>query len=171
MRWFDAEAAEIDVQHRQLGSPRIFKNSLPSRSMGICPRIRLTEENPVLYLPCVESADVIKTLDDGLLRIEIYTNIKTFGVIDYHYMVGVYPSGKKLPLLLVACESSAGLAQEGRGSYALGAFSEAGHATLDVSDDYINYGHFLRKASEYIDQWLASLRTAPPPTEESHSRR
>ena len=89
-----------------------------------------------LYLPPIESADVVHRHDDGTMRIECYANLKSSGAIEYRYMVGVYPSGSKKLLALITCESSYFLELGDPGKFALWVFLPEGHHTLDVATEY-----------------------------------
>ena len=108
-----------------------------------------------LYLPPIESADLLHTLDDGVQRIELYHNLKSAGAIEYRYMIGVYPSGTSMrPRLLVTCERSAGLELEYPGQFALGVFTPQGHHTLAIGKEYGQWNIFLDKSAEVISTWL-----------------
>jgi len=108
-----------------------------------------------LYLPPIDSADVIHCHDDGAMRIECYANLKSSGAIEYRYMVGVYPSGSKKPLVLITCETSTFLELSDPGKFALGVFLPKGHRTLDVATEYGHWNVFLKKAVEVIESLLA----------------
>lgn len=108
-----------------------------------------------LYLPPIESADVMHRHDDGTLCIECYANIKSAGAIEYRYMVGVYPSGSMKPLLLVTSETSALLELSEPGKFALGLFLPEGHHTLAIAPEYGHWNVFLQKAVEIIESHLA----------------
>ena len=107
-----------------------------------------------LYLPPIESADVIHRCDDGNIRIECYVNLKSAGVIAYRYMVGVYPSSSKMPLLLITSETSPLLELSDPGMFALGIFSPEGHCTVGIAPEYGHWNIFLGKAVEIIDTFL-----------------
>lgn len=107
-----------------------------------------------LYLPPIDSADVVHRHDDGTWRIDCYTNLKSAGAIEYRYMIGVYPSGSMRPLLLVTCETSAALELSNPGEFALGVFLPEGHQTLDVASDYRDWMYFLGKAIPIVDAFL-----------------
>ena len=108
-----------------------------------------------LYLPPIESADVMHSHDDGTIRIECYANLKSAGAIEYRYMVGVYPSGSMKPLILVTSETSAFLELSDPGNFALGVFLPEGHRTLAVAPEYGHWNVFLQKAVEIIESLLA----------------
>lgn len=108
-----------------------------------------------LYLPPIDSADIVHRHDDGTWRIDCYANLKSAGAIEYRYMIGVYPSGSMIPLLFVTCETSAGLALSNLGEFALGVFLPEGHQTLDVAAEYGEWMYFLGKAIPIVDAFLA----------------
>ena len=107
-----------------------------------------------LYLPLIDTADVVHRHDDGTWRIDCYANLKSAGAIEYRYMIGVYPSGSMRPLLLVTCETSAALELSNPGEFALGVFLPEGHQTLDVASDYRDWMYFLGKAIPIVDAFL-----------------
>lgn len=108
-----------------------------------------------LYLPPIESADVVHRHDDGTMRIECYANLKSSGAIEYRYMVGVYPSGSKKPLALITCETSYFLELSDPGKFALGVFLPEGHHTLDIATEYGHWNVFLKKAAAVVESLLA----------------
>ncbi len=112
-----------------------------------------------LYMPPIESADIVHRHDDGRMRIECYANLKSSGAIEYRYMVGVYPSGSKKPLALITCETSYFLELSDPGKFALGVFLPEGHHTLDVATEYGHWNVFLKKAVTVIESLLADSQS------------
>lgn len=105
-----------------------------------------------LYLPPLESYDVLHNYDDGNAHVQLCGNIRSVGLIEYRFMVVVRRSGDKTPLLLITAETSDALEREHPGQFALGLFRPDGHHTLAIGPEYGAFGGFASAAGKLIDE-------------------
>jgi hypothetical protein len=103
------------------------------------------------YLPPIEYGETVQSFGGAPgLRVVFYTNLRSSGMVQYRYLAAVYLGDTMFPLFMVTAETSAPLALEGTGEWALGVFRPEGHATVDISDDYGSWHPFVAAAMGLI---------------------
>ena len=105
-----------------------------------------------LYLPPLESYDVLHNYNDGNAHVQLCGNIRSVGMIEYRFMVVVRRSCEHMPLLLITAETSDALEREHPGKFALGLFRPNGHHTLNIATEYGTFEGFAAAAGKLIDE-------------------
>lgn len=105
-----------------------------------------------LYLPPIESLEVLHNHDDGNAHVQLCGNIRSVGLIEYRFMVIVRRSGEQTPLLLITAETSDALERENPGQFALGLFRPNGHHTLAIAPEFGTFEGFAAAAGKLIDE-------------------